>query len=526
LNRFLPAALRLTLSVGILATAAGCNDPSEGPATPVDAVVDSVSADTGGDATADGTVDAEPELPVVVEPTAPPDMELTINELPGHMNGSLPLPNGNPYAVWVNRENFTLDLMSKASEEIDWSTLSLTCTHTMVMPDGTTVDAGESLASHVAPHPLGADTTGVARRVHFTTDVGVEEGLQVICQASVSNSLGEASSNVSFVVATLEPGYDPFVEPDVWLVTLSRDIFDTTFTDSGDGTIAVTSEHVAEGDGELDFDEAFVGLGFFSTTNMTVRAAMKERILTAIRSQAYRIFQLDENGDPTSEGVPLKLVFEGDPDAPDPATFTEDGTLSLIALGGDGPPVDQANGLVGRADLDWNNQVANDNTVYDRGVYPSGIARSVLAQPLGVLAIRDLLPGRGVPVGDHPEDDTLFAPGFNPNTITGDLRHRYDLVEFAVDMLALAIASTLCHEIGHSLGLVPPGPPPGGMFAGMPKLDFIDNFIDSAHIDTAGLNVMQTGKVTNYIEAVSQVPDFNPLNMAYLRRRVVVLANP
>ena len=476
---------------------------------------------------ADGGSDLVGEVtePPIEPPTEAPTLHLTINELPAHLNGSQPLPDGSPFAVWVNRSNFTLDLMSPKPDQIDWSTLSLSCTEPLNLPDGQQIAGGEELATHVTLHPLGL-SSGVGRRIHFTSDVGVAESLQLYCQATVSNTLGEATDTTNFVIATMQPQLDPFVRPDVWLVMLSRDIFDTTFVDNRDGTYTVTSDHLPEGDGEPDFDEAFVGLGLFSTTNATVRAAVKEQLLGVIRGHANRIFGLDDKGRPTAEGVPLQLYFEGDDEAPSTEGWTKEGQLSLIALGGDGTPADQKNGIVGRADLDTNNQVANDNTIYDRGVYPAGIARAVLGQPLGVLAISDLLPGVGVPVGDHPDDGTFFEPGFEPSTLAGDKRHRFELIHFAIDMLGLALASTLCHEIGHSLGLVPPGPPPNGLFAGIPELDFIDNYIDDAHIDTSGLNVMQTGKVTNYIEAVSQVPAFNAINMAYLRRRLVVLSNP
>ena len=33
---------------------------------------------------------------------------------------------------------------------------------------------------------------------------------------------------------------------------------------------------------------------------------------------------------------------------------------------------------------------------------------------------------------------------------------------------------------------------------------------------------MQTGRVTNWMEALNQSPRFNALNLAYLRRRLVV----
>jgi hypothetical protein len=47
-----------------------------------------------------------------------------------------------------------------------------------------------------------------------------------------------------------------------------------------------------------------------------------------------------------------------------------------------------------------------------------------------------------------------------------------------------------------------------------------------AHIDTAGLNVMQTGGNLNITEALAgELPRFEPLSWAYLRRMLVVGPN-
>ena len=126
-------------------------------------------------------------------------------------------------------------------------------------------------------------------------------------------------------------------------------------------------------------------------------------------------------------------------------------------------------------------------------------------------------------MGDHPQDALAMDPTYSPTpTDDPELVERHTLYSLVIELFGRAIAATLAHEIGHSLGLVPPGPPPGGLFAGMKGLAFTDHTLDDSHIDTPGLNIMQTGKVTNWMEALSQAPRFNALNLAYLRRRLVV----
>jgi hypothetical protein len=56
----------------------------------------------------------------------------------------------------------------------------------------------------------------------------------------------------------------------------------------------------------------------------------------------------------------------------------------------------------------------------------------------------------------------------------------------------------------------------------MPGLSLTVHDIPDWHIDTPGLNIMQTGAVTNWVEAIGQTMRFNPLCLAYLRRRLVV----
>ena len=315
---------------------------------------------------------------------------------------------------------------------------------------------------------------------------------------------------------------DPFVTPDVWLVVLDRDIFDLQVTAQEGGTFLVTSAYEPAGNGVPDLDEALMAIGLMSSSDAQAASRARGALLSVIRDQTRQIFGLDASGQRDEESVPLTLFFQGDAGAP---LLTEyDGkSFSMIALGGDGTPDEQLTGLVGRALVDPNNQDQENNTTYGLGVYPSAIIRQVLELPLGALALAPMMPDIGTPMGDHPQDERVMNPSFEPDGAdTGGAVERYQLYRLVIDLLGQALAATLVHEIGHSLGLVPPGPPPYGLFAQMPGLSITDHDIEGWHIDTPGLNVMQTGAVTNWLEAVGQPMGFNPLNLAYLRRRLVV----
>lgn len=76
--------------------------------------------------------------------------------------------------------------------------------------------------------------------------------------------------------------------------------------------------------------------------------------------------------------------------------------------------------------------------------------------------------------------------------------------------------------MGHSLGLVAPGPPPAGLFGGASEASFVMGPADDWHLDTAGANLMQSGKSLNVADFLTSYPRFEPLSLAYLQRRLVV----
>jgi len=457
---------------------------------------------------------ADGEVADDVAPPAEPSIFLTIAEIPESMNGSV--PSLDPPVTWrlrANRAHVTLDVMARAgSGPIDDVTLGC--------------EADDE------PHPLGPVEARAAGHWRVIVDAAsaFPDGARVVCTASATGPGGTASASYDFDAATLTPALDPFPAVDEWLVVLSRDIFALSVTDTGQGTASLRSDFVQAGNGVVDFDEPFLEMGLLSATNADARAVVKQHLLERIRRNVYQFYGLDAQGAPTTEGVQLRLWFEGDAGAPDAAAYGGERRFSMIALGGDGKLVDQQGGLFGRAKIDWNNQETEDDTVYGLGVFPTGLARQVLALPLGGFLLADYRPSQGgVAFGDDPDDHWFIGQDLEASDLpedSGAAAARIEVYNLLVEFGALALSSILAHEMGHSLGLVPFGLPPEGLFAGV-DVDFTVSLAPDAHIDTPGLNIMQTGGSVNWVEAVGgDMPRFEPLSWAYLTRQLVVGPQP
>jgi hypothetical protein len=382
------------------------------------------------------------------------------------------------------------------------------------------VGTADAAGTFIPPASFVAAGAPERRRLRLT-EAALPDGSTVSCSATVAGPGGTGTSALTFLAGTLPPALDPFPEPDTWLVLLSRDLFRLEVSPQPDGTRRLSSAYLPRGNGEVDLDEPLYELGLLSRRAPESARLVKARLLAELRRKAHDIFGLGADGQPGPDGVPLRLWFEGDPGAPAVADYPG-GRFSMIALGGDGTPEEQAENLVGRADLDWNNRLKNDNSVYGRGVYATGIVRQALASPLSLLLLGGILPGRGTPIGEGPDDARLLAPDFDPAAASPDLRARHQVYSTVLRLLSSALAATLCHEIGHSIGLVPSGPPPLGLFAELPGLDFTVKDSTGPHLDTPGLNVEQSGATTNWMDALTEEPRFNELSLAYLRRRLVV----
>jgi len=307
-------------------------------------------------------------------------------------------------------------------------------------------------------------------------------------------------------------------------VLLDRDTWALDITAQADGTTEMRSRYASNGDGVDDFDAPFYEIGLMPTTDPAAAASIRAHLIRRVRAIVNGIYDLDPEGRPTANGVDLRLYFEGDAGAPDPADFgSESNRFSMIALTGDGDTGDQLGGTFGRALIDWNNQDVEDDTVYGLGVWPTAIVRTILRNPAGALLLSDMRPALGGTPYGLAEGDALFiGQDVDPGTLPANFRQRATRYNLLIQFGSLALAAILSHEIGHSLGLVPYGAPPAGLFAGI-EADWVVSLAPDAHIDTAGLNVMQTGGSVNWLEAATgDLPRFEPLSWAYLRRQLVV----
>ncbi len=500
-------------------------------------------ADLGGAVDLSVAADLSVNEPDLADPGPAPPLRLTCNALPDTMNGKLGYSDGSgahAFTLRVPNGGFTIDYYVAGGEPDGGVALvpasfggAIALAASVPLKVGAqTIAAGDDLAPwldcEVTPDPQGwPEEARFVRRCTIPSGavtLGAAKTLSVTFTGKLLGSEATSSSDtITVEVAELPAVLDPFVDEDRWLVTTSRDLFSHAVTKNTDGTFTVTATYMPAGNGKADLDEAMELLGLQSS-NSAVSAAFKADFLARVRSEAHRIFGRDSTGGPTKDGVRLRLYFEGDADAPLLSAWTADGDFSVIALGGDPDPDGIANKYVGRAHIDPNNQSVENDATYGFGIFTTSMVRQILGNSFGVLLVKEFSPLDGVPLGLYADDDKLVDPGYTPPS-TADSRHRlrWNQLKTIRTYLPMAVASTLCHEIGHSLGLVANGAPPLGLFGGMDGLNFTKSDAGDWHIDTPGLNVMQTGKVTDYAEVIAgNLPRFNQLNLAYLRRRLVI----
>ena len=478
----------------------------------------------------EGTVQALDNTVDEGQTAPPPRPRITVNAIPDTMNGKLPYTQAGSepkeFHLRVPTGGFSLDVYQRPqgewAGEVEVVSSSPLRLGNKLIPKDT--DLVPLLSCGHAPDPVGWPDEALLHTRCMVPEGALDPAEAVAFTARFIGPDGTVGDGDTIVVevAPMPPWLDPFPDTDVWLVVLSRDMFDQHVEITNDGTYKLVTKYVPEGNGVPDLDEALTLMGLFSQ-NQAFTAAVRQMFIERVREHAYRMFLLDASGQPTLDSPRLALYFEGDPLAPDQAKWSQGASFSMIALGGDSKPEDANMNYVGMALLDWNNQHKENDAQYGYGVFVSSTVRQAMAHPVGAVLLHEISPLDGTPLGMYPGDAKFLDPAFDSeNSPDERLKLRHDIYKIIMDFATLALATTLCHEMGHSLGLVPNGPPPDGLFGGMDDLNFTESNPGSAHIDTPLLNVMQTGKVTNYLSVLNDYPRFNQLNMAYLRRRLVV----
>lgn len=277
-----------------------------------------------------------------------------------------------------------------------------------------------------------------------------------------------------------------------------------------------------DGNGRSDFDDDLYRMGLATEgdnagTNSQVQKLMRDAIVT----RASNLFGRAADGEPLGpDSIQVRITTR----APGAIRHME------IALGGYDPEGNRnrvygatSTGILGRAYFDYRNANMNDRNLATSpglGVFPgemwlyqAKLHQQLYPSFLTMFAQRflPLCPAMGgTPAGSHPADPVVLRASFQPSTANSEQLARFNVLMQAIDDWAMVNGTVLAHEIGHSLGLVAPGPAPNGLFGD-----------SSLHDDNAGATEVMAASV-GYESMVTLSYAFRDIELAYLRQRLIL----
>lgn len=418
--------------------------------------------------------------------TLPPEMSLTLNRVAKTRREGLAVPPAG----------FTIDMSSYdlGSATVDPSTLTLSLTGPAFVP---------------APAELFAATTfsgNLRARTRLTIHDSLEPGAYSLT-ATIRDLSGNlsASETLRFQVDEATTDRRPFERTQlVWVQ------FDTDREGGG------------RGDGKADFVEDMHDLGLgVDGDPIGANDKLAQLVIDGAIRVANDLFGRTANsGRIDEDSIRLRLVTRQPCGAPHMKI-----AVGGLDSGGSGNRKygDESTGVLGRALFDYRNAVVNENNT---GTSPG---LGVFVGELFLYQARlylDLYPhyitrfGRtyrglsphmgGVPAGRHAHDAKVLADDFDYGSASPEERARWDLIHDAADQVARAIGVVLTHEIGHSIGLVPEGSPSSGLHGDT-----------SLHNTFSGIDDVMSA-ILGYESLTTIDFSFRPLNLAYLRERVIL----
>ncbi len=459
------------------------------------------------------SVDEGQEKDVEILNCEPPSYTwLSVNRIPESMNGSRPFTNHlghrESFSLLLPPQGFSLDIVGDPEDVHRYTLMEIGC------------------AGWDAWTETEQTEDGWRWRVQEPLPLGISE-----CQAQLLAPCEFEPRRLSLEleIAELLPELDPFAVEEKWLLLYHRDQWSLEINFSDGGLLRVDGS--PEPNGLPDFKEALLGIGLASEDQAPGAEALEEdgalgvseifqrRLMRATLERIRLLFQQSPEGTHDLDSVPINFFLEGDEGAPDPRSFIEDGSFSMIGIGGGDPQGRN----IGRASIDWNNQNQEDNaSPLNRGIFTTTLIALFMDHPTAANILAPFAPSLGgEPLGSLPVDVLIFSGAPTEDAV---MAQRAQLLELGIDLLSRGLAALISHEISHSLGLVPYGPPPQGLFAGETRGEFVAGAFDGAHINTEGYNIMQQGYSLgdNPVELLSAEPRFNPLNLAYLQGRIIV----
>jgi hypothetical protein len=403
--------------------------------------------------------------------TTPPGLFVTLDHIPDDQNDLLVVPPGG--------FRITLAFDVGAGGPVDPSSLVVTASHAL---DG--LAAGANLASRFSVTATGAVWT-------VPEDPGMAPTTLRLSVRIRDRADDEARSSFAFAVRSFDFGAPLATTQHVHL-DFTRD---------------------RDADGVADFVESLRRFGLTSPGAPDLEQELRDELVAEIVARVNLLYGHGPQGTRTRDSV--NAVFSAEaPGVPH----------SSLCIGGEHPDTPGALGSV-PIDLDNLDEVQDECREPRHGVFPDAIETLWGSSQLFRNSFGPLQPDRaGAPVGSHPLDAILFAPGFRLAGVSEAELSRFVRVLDAFDLFAQVVAVGVAHEVGHMLGLTAPGPAPLGLFGGKSG-DELSHNVAAGGGTPRGNHVMNRGGSFSLAEISGRegqaAPRFRPLNWAYLHDRIV-----
>jgi hypothetical protein len=264
-----------------------------------------------------------------------------------------------------------------------------------------------------------------------------------------------------------------------------------------------------DGNGEADFRQDLEAFGLHPTAGGTLGLQMLVWSISEVVARTAAFYSTpNPSGLPGGDAADVTFALNPNPSGP----------TTRVCVGGDDPTGGPSIGAVLYDPGNGNKAQVACDPVLPSGVFP----RELMAYSAHGSFQTAFGPVLANPVGDDPLDPIVLGTGYDPGD--PDQLARHGEIETAVEAFAQAVATILAHEVGHSLGLVPPGAPGGGLFGGGSGPALHHNQLPGGGNPTAN-QLMGAGSTFNFAELSgvgAALPVFRELNWAYLRGRLVL----
>lgn len=265
-----------------------------------------------------------------------------------------------------------------------------------------------------------------------------------------------------------------------------------------------------DGDGLPDFPDDLTRFGLISSADPSLSFWVQFWIMREIGLRAQGFYHTP---DPSRlpGGDAADVTFRTYP--PDSGLYTR------ICVGGEDPT---GGPVIGNVRFDPGNGNLADVACDD--MLATGIFPRELWTYSGDSTFQDVFdPLVQQPLGTHPLDSVVLSPDYDPSD--SEQRQRREDIDLALDTFAQAVATIAAHESGHALGLVPPGPPGGGLYGGRGGAAYTHDLMPDGSVPSENL-LMNQGSTFSFRRLIgwgsTPLPRLRELDFAYLRGRLVL----